>query len=311
MLSFIARRLLQLIPVFLGLSLIIFALIHLIPGDPAQVMLGFRATPEAIARLHHAWHLDSPFPAQYGFFLQRLAAGDLGDSVEYQVPVRDLLNSRVQETLLLAAFSTLLSVALGVPLAALSAVKKDRWPDHLIRVATLFGFTMPSFWIALLLMLLFGARLRWLPIAGYGDTFGDHLYHLLLPSFVVALSVFPLIVRTLRASMLEIMGMDYIKTARAKGLGRTTVLFRHVVRNALIPTIAIVGVNMGFLLGGAVVIETVFGLPGVGYLLIDGINHRDYPLVQAGALVLAMVFVLVNLITDITYSLADPRIRHR
>jgi len=178
-------------------------------------------------------------------------------------------------------------------------------------VVTLFGFTMPSFWIALLLMLLLGAKLRWLPIAGYGDTFSDHLYHLILPSFVVALSVFPLIVRTLRAGMLEIMGMDYVKTARAKGLRRRTVLFRHVVRNALIPTIAIVGVNMGFLLGGAVVIESVFGLPGVGFLLIDGINHRDYPLVQAGALVLAMVFVVVNLVTDITYTLADPRIRHR
>ena len=311
MASFLIRRVMSLIPVGLGLSLTIFLLIHLIPGDPAQVMLGIRATPEEIARLHHLWHLDGPLWTQYGYFLRRLLAGDLGDSVEYQVPVRDLLNSRVQETLLLAALSTLLSVALGVPLAAVSAVKKDRWPDHLIRVVTLFGFTMPSFWIALLLMLLLGAKLRWLPIAGYGDTFSDHLYHLILPSFVVALSVFPLIVRTLRAGMLEIMGMDYVKTARAKGLRRRTVLFRHVVRNALIPTIAIVGVNMGFLLGGAVVIESVFGLPGVGFLLIDGINHRDYPLVQAGALVLAMVFVVVNLVTDITYTLADPRIRHR
>jgi peptide/nickel transport system permease protein len=225
--------------------------------------------------------------------------------------VRDLLGSRVQETLLLAFLSTLFSVAIGVPLAAISARMKDRWADHLIRVVTLFGFTMPSFWIALLLMLLLGVKVHWLPIAGYGDTFGDHLYHLILPSFVVALSVFPLIVRTLRAGMLEIMGMEFVKTARAKGLTRRKVLYRHVIRNALIPTIAIVGVNMGFLLGGAVVIESVFGLPGVGYLLIDGINHRDYPLVQAGALVLAMVFVLVNFVTDLAYSVADPRIRHR
>jgi peptide/nickel transport system permease protein len=153
--------------------------------------------------------------------------------------------------------------------------------------------------------------LRVLPIAGYGDTFGDHLYHLILPSIVVALSVFPLIVRTLRAGILEVMSMEFVKTARAKGLKRRTVLFRHVIRNALIPTIAIVGVNMGFLLGGAVVIEAVFGLPGVGYLLINGINQRDYPLVQAGALVLAMIFVLVNFVTDIAYTMADPRIRHR
>lgn len=311
MLAYISRRLLQLIPVFLGLSLTIFLLIHLIPGDPAVVMLGFRATPDAIARLHQAWHLDTPLWTQYGYFLQRLLTGDLGTSVEYQVPVRDLLGSRVQETLLLAFLSTVLSLAFGVPLAAISARMKDRWADHLIRVVTLFGFTMPSFWIALLLMLLLGARLRLVPIAGYGDTFSDHLYHLILPSFVVALSVFPLIVRTLRAGMLEIMGMEFVKTARAKGLTRRRVLYRHVIRNALIPTIAIVGVNMGFLLGGAVVIETVFGLPGVGYLLIDGINHRDYPLVQAGALVLAMVFVLVNFVTDLAYSVADPRIRHR
>jgi peptide/nickel transport system permease protein len=311
MITYISRRVLQLVPVFLGLSLTIFLLIHLIPGDPAVVMLGFRATPDAVASLHRAWHLDDPLWTQYGFFLKRLAVGDLGDSVEYQVPVRDLLASRVQETLLLAFLSTLLSVAIGVPLAAISARMKDRWADHLIRAVTLFGFTMPSFWIALLLMLLLGAKLRLVPIAGYGDTFGDHLYHLILPSFVVALSVFPLIVRTLRAGMLEIMGMEFVKTARAKGLTRRTVLYRHVIRNALIPTIAIVGVNMGFLLGGAVVIESVFGLPGVGYLLIDGINHRDYPLVQAGALVLAMVFVLVNFATDLAYSVADPRIRHR
>ena len=311
MITYLLRRTLGLIPVFIGLSLTIFLLIHLIPGDPAQVMLGFRATPDAIARLHRAWHLNDPLWTQYFNFIGRLITGDLGDSVQYQMPVRDLLSSRVQETLLLAFISMLLSVVLAVPLAAISATKKDRWPDHAIRLITLLGFTMPSFWIALLLMLLLGSKLRLLPIAGYGETFGDHLYHLILPSTVVALSVFPLIVRTLRAGMLEVMSMDFVKTARAKGLTRRTVLYRHVIRNALIPTIAIVGVNMGFLLGGAVVIEAVFGLPGVGYLLINGINTRDYPLVQAGALVLAMIFVLVNFLTDITYTLVDPRIRHR
>lgn len=310
MITYIARRTLMLIPVFLGLSLTIFLLIHFIPGDPAQVMLGFRATPQAIAQLHKAWHLDDPLWQQYVNFLQRLATGDLGTSVQYQVPVRDLLASRVQETLLLAFISMLLSIVVAVPLAVLSASHKDRWPDQLIRVVTLLGFAMPSFWIALLLMLLLGSKLRWLPIAGYGESFGEHLYHLILPSVVVALSVFPLILRTLRAGMLDVLSMEFVRTARAKGLTRRTVLYRHVARNALIPTIAIVGVNMGFLLGGAVVIEAVFGLPGVGYLLINGINTRDYPLVQAGALVLAMIFVLVNFVTDIAYTLVDPRIRH-
>jgi len=311
MITYLLRRTVGLIPVFFGLSLTIFLLIHLIPGDPAQVMLGFRATPEAIARLHKAWHLDGPLWSQYLGFLQRLFTGDLGDSVQYQAPVRDLLETRVQETLLLAFLSMVLSVALAIPLATISATKKDRWPDQLIRIVTLLGFTMPSFWLALLLMLLLGSNLHLVPVAGYGDTLGDHLYHLILPSIVVALSVFPLIVRTLRAGMLEVMSMEFVKTARAKGLKRRTVLYRHVVRNALIPTIAIVGVNMGFLLGGAVVIEAVFGLPGVGYLLITGINQRDYPLVQGGALVLAMIFVLVNFLTDVTYTMVDPRIRHR
>jgi ABC-type dipeptide/oligopeptide/nickel transport system permease component len=307
---FVARRLLGLIPLSIGISLTIFLLIHFIPGDPAEVMLGFRATPQAIAQLHHAWHLDEPLPVQYVSFVGRLLTGDLGVSVQYQQPVRDLLWSRIPETLLLALTSTLISVLIGVPLAALSALQRDRWPDILIRLVTIVGFTMPSFWLALLLMLLLGSKWRLFPIAGYGNDFGDHLYHLVLPSVVIALSIFPLIVRTLRTGLLEVLRTDYVRTARAKGLGRPVVVFKHVLRNALIPTVAVVGVNMGYLLGGAVVIESVFGLPGVGYLLISAINYRDYPMVQAGALVLAMLFVLVNLLTDIVYRLIDPRIRN-
>ncbi len=311
MATIVLRRVLQLIPVFFGLSITIFLLIHLIPGDPAQVMLSFRATPEAIAALHKAWHLDSPLPLQYWYFMRRLFVGDLGTSVQYQVPVSDLLASRVQETLLLALLSMLVSLVLAVPLAALAAVNMNRWPDLLIRVVTVLGFAMPSFWIALLLELLLGSKWRIFPVAGYGTTMADHLYHLALPAIVVALSVFPLILRTLRAGILEVLHMEYVRTARAKGLARHTVLYKHVFRNALIPTIAVVGVNMGFLLGGTVIIETVFGLPGVGALLIGGINERDYPLVQAGALVLALIFVLVNLLTDIVYIFVDPRIHPR
>lgn len=307
---FVARRVLGLIPLSIGISLTIFLLIHLIPGDPAQVMLGFRATPQAIAALHHAWHLDDPLPLQYVHFAGRLLTGDLGVSVQYQVPVRDLLWTRLPETLLLALMSTLMSVVLGVPLAAMAALKRDRWPDVVIRLVTIVGFTMPSFWLALLLMLLLGSRWRIFPIAGYGSSFGEHLYHLILPSFVIALSIFPLIVRTLRTGLLDVLRTDYVRTARAKGLRRATVVFKHVLRNALIPTVAVVGVNMGYLLGGAVVIESVFGLPGVGFLLIGAINYRDYPMVQAGALVLAMLFVVVNLITDVVYRLIDPRIRN-
>jgi peptide/nickel transport system permease protein len=307
---FVARRVLGLIPLSIGISFTIFILIHLIPGDPAQVMLGFRATPQAISQLHRVWHLDDPLPIQYVNFVGRLLVGDLGQSVEYQQPVRDILWTRIPETLLLALMSTLMSVFVGVLLASVAALKRDHWPDILIRLVTIVGFTMPSFWLALLLMLLLGSKLRVFPIAGYGSSFGDHLYHLILPSFVIALSIFPLVVRTLRTGLLDVLRTDYVRTARAKGLRRTSVLYKHVLRNALIPTVAVVGVNMGYLLGGAVVIESVFGLPGVGYLLIGAINARDYPMVQAGALVLALLFVLVNLLTDVIYRLIDPRIRN-
>jgi peptide/nickel transport system permease protein len=200
---------------------------------------------------------------------------------------------------------------LALPLAVLVALYRDRLVDQAIRMVTLLGFAMPSFWLALLLMLFFGGKLRWFPVAGYGDTLGDHLYHLVMPSFVVAVSVFPLLLRTLRVGLLEVLRQDFIRTARAKGLPGHLVMFKHVLRNALLPTITIVGVNLGFLLGGAVVIESVFALPGVGYLLVNSVSTRDYPAVEGAALVLALLFVVVNLVTDLTYSFVDPRIRHR
>ncbi len=311
MTTYILRRLLQLIPVTLGLAALIFLLIHAIPGDPALTLLGPHATPDQVARLHKYWHLDDPLWNQFFFFLVRLVQGDFGTSIYYQMPVGDLLNSRMPETLLLAFCSMLLSIVLALPLAVLAVLNRDRFIDQAIRVITLLGFAMPSFWLALLLMLLFGARLRWLPIAGYGDTFGDHLYHLILPSFVVAISIFPLMLRTLRVGLLEVMRQDYIRTARAKGLPGRVVMGTHVLRNALLPTITVVGVNLGYLLGGAVVIESVFALPGVGYLLVNSVYTRDYPAVEASALILALLFVVVNMFTDLAYSFVDPRIRHR
>jgi peptide/nickel transport system permease protein len=212
---------------------------------------------------------------------------------------------------LLAFGSMLLSIVLALPLAVLVAIYRDRLVDQAIRVVTLLGFAMPSFWLALLLMLFFGGKLRWFPVAGYGDTLGDHLYHLVMPSFVVAVSVFPLLLRTLRVGLLDVLRQDFIRTARAKGLPGHLVMFKHVLRNALLPTITVVGVNLGFLLGGAVVIESVFALPGVGYLLVNSVSTRDYPAVEGAALVLALLFVVVNLVTDLTYSFVDPRIRHR
>ena len=311
MITYLTRRLLQLIPVTLGLAALIFLLIHAVPGDPALTLLGQHATPDAVARLHRYWHLDDPLWTQFVYFMVRLVHGDLGSSIYYQIPVGDLLSSRLPETVLLAFCSMLLSVVLALPLAVLAVLHRGRFLDRFIRVVTLLGFAMPSFWLALLLTLFFGAKLRWLPVAGYGDTLGDHLYHLILPSFVIAVSIFPLLVRTLRVGLLDVTRQDFIRTARAKGLPGRAVMGKHILRNALLPTITVVGVNLGFLLGGAVVIESVFALPGIGYLLVSSVYARDYPAVEGAALVLAMLFVVVNLITDLTYSFVDPRIRHR
>ena len=311
MITYLLRRLLQLIPVTLGLAVLIFLLIHAVPGDPALTILGPHATPDAVARLHRYWHLDDPLWTQFFYFLERLVQGDFGTSIYYQIPVVDLLTSRLPETVLLAFLSMLLSIVLALPLAVLAVLHRDRLLDQLIRVVTLLGFAMPSFWLALLLMLFFGGKLRWLPVAGYGDTFGDHLYHLIMPSVVIAVSIFPLLLRTLRVGLLDVMRQDFIRTAKAKGLPARSVTYKHVLRNALLPTITVVGVNLGFLLGGAVVIESVFALPGVGYLLVYSVGTRDFPAVEGAALVLALLFVIVNMFTDMTYSIVDPRIRHR
>jgi peptide/nickel transport system permease protein len=311
MTSYIARRVLQLIPITLGLAAFIFLLIHAVPGDPARAMLGQRATPLAVAQLRHAWHLDEPLWTQFFYYVGRLVQGDFGTSIYYQVPVSDLLASRMPETLLLALCSMSLSVVVAVPLAVVAVLFRGRMLDRVIRVVTMLGFAMPSFWIALYMMLYFGTILRVLPVAGYGTTFADHLDHLILPSVVIALSIFPLLLRTLRVGILEVLRQDFVRTARAKGVMNRTVMFKHVLRNALLPTITVVGVNLGALLGGAVIIESVFALPGVGYLLVNSVANRDYPAVEGTALLLAVLFVVVNLITDITYSLVDPRVRHR
>lgn len=311
MITYIVRRLLQLIPVTLGLATLIFLLIHAVPGDPALTILGPHATPDAVARLHRYWHLDDPLWTQFIYFIGRLFHGDLGMSIYYQIPVGDLLASRLPETVLLAFCSLVLSVILAFPLAVLAVLYRGRFLDRFIRVVTLLGFAMPSFWLALLLALLFGGKLRWLPVAGYGDTLSDHLYHLILPSVVIAISIFPLLVRTLRVGLLDVIRQDFVRTAKAKGLPGRAVMGKHILRNALLPTITVIGVNLGFLLGGAVVIESVFALPGIGFLLVNSVYTRDYPAVEGAALVLALLFVVVNMLTDVTYSFVDPRIRHR
>jgi peptide/nickel transport system permease protein len=307
--AYTGRRLLQMAPVAIGVTVVAFFMIHLIPGDPARGMLGVHATDQAIALLHHQWGLDKPVPAQYMLFMGRLLRGDLGDSLFYRVPTSSLIFGRLPATIWLLVFSAVLSVVISVPLAVIGATKKDSPRDHAVRAIPLVGLGMPSFWVGIMLIWVFSLRLRWFPVGGYGSGFTGHFHSMFLPSLTVAIAISPLLIRSLRASMLHVLESEYVTTARSKGLRRRQVLRRHVLRNAIIPTITVLGINIGFLVGGTLVIENVFALPGIGSLMLTAIFNRDFPVVQGVALVFAILVVLVTLLTDVAYSLLDPRVR--
>jgi peptide/nickel transport system permease protein len=298
------------IPIAFGVTLLVFFLIHLVPGDPARTMLGTRATPERIALLHEEWGLDKPLPVQYWRFLERLVQGDLGSSLFYSVPAGRLVLERLPVTLWLIALGTLLAVAIAVPLAVIAATKRDRLTDHVVRAVPLVGLGFPQFWIGIMLLLAFGLHTgRAFPVGGYGEGFFGHLRSMFLPALTVALAISPILIRSLRASMLEVLESDYVTTARSKGLPERRVLIRHALRNAVISMVSVLGVNIGFLVGGTLVVEQVFALPGIGQLMINSIFQRDFPVVQAVTLAFAVMVVLVYLTTDIVHALLDPRVR--
>jgi peptide/nickel transport system permease protein len=309
--AYTLRRFAQLVPGALGVTLVTFLLVRLLPGDPALSVLGVHATPQLIAQLHHQWGLDRSLPTQYWFFLERLAHGDLGDSYLYRVPVRTLIVQRTPVTLFLLAYSTVLSVLIAVPLALLAARRKDKTADQVVRAVPLVGLGMPAFWVGLMLIILFAAGDVWkvFPVGGYGNGFRGHLDSMFLPALTVAIGTAPLLIRSLRASLLGVLEADFITTARAKGLPERRVLVRHALRNGVMPMITVLGINLGFLISGTVVVEKVFALPGVGALIFDGVSQRDFSIVQGATLVLAVFVVLVNITIDITYSLLDPRVR--
>jgi peptide/nickel transport system permease protein len=309
--GYIARRLLALVPIALGVSVLVFLLIHMVPGDPARTILGNKATPQRIAALHHQWGLDASLPVQYGKFLRRLIHGDLGTSLFYNVSAGKLVLDSLPVTLWLIAFGALLSVLIAVPAAALAATHRDRSADHVVRAVPIVGLGFPAFWVGIVLLLVFSLHLgRLFPVGGYGDGALGHLHSLVLPALTVALGMAPILIRSLRASLLEVLESDYVVTARAKGLPERRVLVRHALRNAVVSTVAVLGVNIGFLIGGTLVIEQVFGLPGVGQLMIASIFQRDFPVVQAITLVFAVLVVLVYLLTDVAHALLDPRVRY-
>ncbi len=308
--GYVARRLLQLVPIVLGVTILVFFLIHLVPGDPARTMLGTHATPQKVALLHHQWGLDKPLPVQYWRFLGRMLRGDLGSSLFYSVPAGRLVVQRLPPTLWLIGLGTLLAALIAVPLAALAATKRDRLPDQVVRAVPLVGLGFPAFWLGIMLLLAFALNLgRAFPVGGYGSGFVGHLRSMFLPALTVGLGISPILVRSLRASLLEVFESDYVTTARSKGLPERRVLVNHALRNAIISTVSVLGVNIGFLVGGTLVIEQVFALPGIGQLMINSIFQRDFPVVQAVTLVFAIMVVLVYLLTDVVHALLDPRVR--
>jgi peptide/nickel transport system permease protein len=310
---YLIRRFLWMIVVVIGVSIVVFGLIHITPGDPAQIMLGPNAGVEEVQALRRQLGLDQPVILQYGIWASRVVQGDLGDSIVLRRPVLGEITSRFKNTALLAGAAVVISFTTGPALGILSAVRRGSALDRFVMLFATFGLSLPSFWFGLMLIILFSVRLGWLPGTGMtsavdgGDAL-DIAKHLLMPA--VALAVVPLavIARYTRSSMLEVLGQDYVRTARAKGLGERSVTWSHVFRNSLVALVTMLGLQVGFLLAGAVYIENVFSWPGIGQMLVDAILKRDFPLVQGGVLLVATVYVVVNLLTDLLYAALDPRI---
>jgi peptide/nickel transport system permease protein len=308
-LNYIIKRILQIIPVLLVVTMLIFLMIRLIPGDPATVLLGEKATPELVAAIHAKLGLDKPLYVQYFIFLKNLLKLDLGNSILFIVPVSELLQRRLVLTILLTIMSALISVIISFPLGYIAGMNKDNVKDQTIRTVALVALSMPPFWVALLLLMLFGVKLRWLPVAGWGETWPDHFRALILPAFTQALVTSALLTRNLRNNVVDVLQSDYVDFARSKGLKERVVRSRHVVRNALISTVTLLAMRMAYMLGGSIIIETVFALPGVGALMVQAIFSRDYAVVQSVVLVFSVFVLFVNLITDISYSFLDPRVK--
>jgi peptide/nickel transport system permease protein len=306
--SFVGRRLIQLVPVAVGVTIVVFFMIHLIPGDPARTILGIHATPKSIAILHREFGLDKPLTSQYWLFLDRLGHGNLGQSLFYGVPARGLILQRLPATLWLVIYAAVIAIAISVPLAMLAASKRNGVRDQVVRAVPLLGLGMPPFWVGFLLIYGFSIGLKWFPVSGYGTGFVGHLHSMFLPSLTVAIALSPVVIRSLRASMLGVLGAEYVTTARSKGVPGPRLFFRHVLRNAVIPAVTVLGINIGYLIGGTVIIENVFGIPGIGNLMINSIFQRDFPVVQGVTLVFGVLVVLVNLLADLAYAWLDPRV---
>ncbi|WP_158045738.1 ABC transporter permease [Skermanella pratensis] len=313
MLSYALRRLAMIVPVLFGISVIVFLIMALIPGDPALAILGSFATPENVAGLRRDLGLDRSLVEQYGIWLGNLLRGDFGRSYSLNRPVLDEIGDRLGPTLLLAGASLVLCTVLGLAAGVVSAVRQYGWQDKILTLLVLVGLSTPSFWLGLILVLVFSVQLGWFPVSGMyaiygGGDFADLLHHLALPAITLAVVAIGVIARLTRSTMLEVLRQDFVRTARAKGLGEGIVTYKHALRNALVNIVPVIGIQTGFVLGGAVYIETVFQWPGIGRMLVTAISTRDILLVQGGVLVVAACYVLINLAADLVQHMLDPRI---
>jgi len=304
-LTYVGRRILAVVPVLFGVTLAVFSMLFLVPGDPVKIMLAeFVTTPDQIAQMRAQLHLDEPVLKQYGRFVTNALRGDLGVSIRSRRPVAAEITENIGSTGQLALASMLVAIGLGVPLGLLAALGRNSWLDVAAMVVALLGVAMPSFWLGFLLIFVFSLHLGWLPATGGGD-----LLHLVMPAVALGMIAAAIIARLTRSSMLEVLGQDYVRTARAKGLGSGSVIVRHALRNALIPVVTVFGLQFGNLLAGAVIVETVFSRPGLGRLIVGGILAKDFPLVQGAVLFVATAYVLINVLVDLAYAFVDPRIR--
>jgi peptide/nickel transport system permease protein len=313
MLRYLIKRLLATIPVMGVVALFVFSLLYLSPGDPAAVIAGDIATEADIERIRAQLGLDQPFLVRFGGWLWALAHGDLGTSIFTSLPVSTLIGQRIEPTLALTLCTLIVAIGLAVPLGVLAASRAGGWLDRVVMAVSVLGFSVPVFVIAYGLILLFSVQLEWLPVQGYrspSEGWGPFLSHMILPSVALGVVYMALIARITRAAMLDVLSQDYVRTATAKGLAHNTVLTRHALKNAAVPIVTIIGIGVAALIGGVVVTETVFAIPGLGRLTVDAILRRDYPIIQGVTLLFSAVYVLVNLLVDLSYSLFDPRIRY-
>ncbi|QGG55115.1 ABC transporter permease [Paenibacillus sp. FSL W8-1187] len=334
MLNYAIRRLLMLVPVLLGMTVIVFMIIRAIPGDPAEVILGEKASPQSKEALRQELKLDEPLYVQYGDYLGKLLSGDLGKSIRSKEPIATEIGPYLAATLELTAFAMLFAIVVGVNAGIVSAWRQNSWFDYASMLIALVGVSMPIFWLGLMEQWIFALELKWLPsigranprdpvdavtglylidtlVAGRFDQFGTVLKHLVLPGVALGTIPMAIIARMTRSSMLEVMRSDYIRTAKAKGLSQLALIYKHALRNAFIPVLTVIGLQFGLLLGGAVLTETIFAWPGIGRYIFDAISSRDYPVIQSGILIIAFLFVLINLLVDLLYAAVDPRISYK